>query len=84
MLSTENVARLHVAWSVKLPDGVFGSVAAVGERVFAATWSGEVFALRASDGHRLWHRSLGMPAAKSTPAVWHNLRDPDRRQLPGE
>jgi outer membrane protein assembly factor BamB len=73
VLSTGNVGRLHVAWSVKLPDGVFGSVAAAGGRLFAATWSGEVFALRASDGTRLWHRSLGMPAAKTTPAVWQNL-----------
>jgi outer membrane protein assembly factor BamB len=73
VLSTRNVAHLGVAWSVTLPDGVFGSVAAVGERLFAATWSGEVYALRASDGKRLWHRSLGKPTAKTTPAVWQNL-----------
>jgi outer membrane protein assembly factor BamB len=73
VLSTRNVAHLGVAWRVTLADGVYGSVAAVGERLFAATWSGEIYALRANDGKRLWHRSLGMPAARTTPAVWQNL-----------
>lgn len=71
-LSTSNVGRLRISWKVTLPDGVEGSIAAVGERLFLSSLNGEIYALRASDGKRLWHRSLGAMTWKTTPAVWQD------------
>jgi outer membrane protein assembly factor BamB len=67
-IGTGNAAKLHVLWSVDLGDVMIAQpvhAAAVNvngvatDVVYEGTEHGDFYALRASDGHVLWHRNLG-------------------------
>ena len=71
-LGNRNVGRLAVLWQKPLDDTELATPLVSGGRVFALAYSGKLYALRQSDGRRLWTVSVGSPL-RSTPAIWHDL-----------
>jgi len=60
----QGVARpgtLSVAWRAKLDGAVYGQPLLLGGMVIAATEGDSIYGLSPSDGHVLWHTSLGRP-----------------------
>jgi len=66
-LSAANVARLRAAWTHRTSEPIWSSAAVVGGVVYIGSNDRRVYALRASDGRRIWSAEVGgRPAA---PAV---------------
>ncbi len=71
-LSAKNVAHLAVRWQKALGNTVYGTPVVAGDRIFVDGYYGKLYALRLSDGKKLWTATVGTDA-NSTPAVWSNL-----------
>lgn len=71
-ISTANVGKLSVRWQRALDDTVYGTPVVSGDRVFALGYYGKLYALRRSDGHRLWTVTVST-GSNSTPAIWRGL-----------
>jgi len=71
-LDTRNVGRLATRWQRSLGDAVYGTPLVAGDRVFVLGYSGKLYALRLSDGRRIWTATIGSDF-DSTPAIWNNL-----------
>lgn len=71
-LSTRNVGRLTTRWQRSLGDQVYGTPLVAGDRVFVLGYSGKLYALRLSDGRKIWTATVGSNL-DSTPAIWNNL-----------
>jgi outer membrane protein assembly factor BamB len=71
-LNSGNVSHLGVHWERALGDWVFGTPLVAGNRIFVLGDSGKLYALRLSNGARLWTASVGTHFV-STPAIWGNL-----------
>lgn len=56
---------LSTAWRAQLDGAVYGQPLLLGQTVLAATENDTVYGLARSDGHVLWHTSLGKPQLKS-------------------
>jgi len=72
ILGPQNVGGLTASWRAELGQTLSGSPVISMGRVFVGGWDGTLYALRASDGRRLWSRAAGAQNA-STPALWRNL-----------
>ena len=57
--------KLSTAWRAQLDGAVYGQPLLLGETVLAATENDTVYGLARSDGHVLWHTSLGRPQPRS-------------------
>jgi outer membrane protein assembly factor BamB len=68
-LNTGNVGGLTPIWHRVLGDSVLGTPLVAGNRVFALTTSGRLYALRPRDGRTLWSVQVGSQVV-STPAIW--------------
>jgi outer membrane protein assembly factor BamB len=71
-INAANVAKLSVRWEQALGDTIYGTPVVSGDRVFALGYYGKLYAMRLSDGRRLWTVTVGS-GANSTPAIWQNL-----------
>jgi len=71
-IRTSNVGRLALRWQTALDDTSYGTPVVSGNRVFALGYYGNLYAMRRSDGHRLWTVRVGT-WANSTPALWKGL-----------
>jgi polyvinyl alcohol dehydrogenase (cytochrome) len=58
-------SALSVAWRAQLDGAVYGQPLLLGTTVIAATENDSVYGLARSDGHVLWHASLGKPMPRS-------------------
>jgi eukaryotic-like serine/threonine-protein kinase len=67
-----NVAKLSLRWQSKLGQTTYGTPVVSGDRVYALSYYGNLYALRRSDGHRLWTAHVGT-WSDSTPALWGSL-----------
>ena len=56
---------LSTAWHAQLDGAVYGQPLLLGETVLAATENDTVYGLARSDGHVLWHTSLGRPEPRA-------------------
>jgi outer membrane protein assembly factor BamB len=71
-LNTRNVGRLTTRWQRSLGEQVYGTPLVAGDRVFVLGYSGNLYALRLSDGRKIWTAAVGSEL-DSTPAIWNNL-----------
>jgi outer membrane protein assembly factor BamB len=71
-LSAKNVGHLAVRWQKALGDTVYSTPVVSGDRIFVDGYYGKLYALRLSDGKKLWTATVGT-TSDSTPAVWSNL-----------
>jgi outer membrane protein assembly factor BamB len=71
-INTANVGKLSVRWQRALDDTVYGTPVVSGDRVFALGYYGKLYALRRSDGQRLWTVTVSS-GSNSTPAIWRDL-----------
>ncbi len=71
-LNARNVGRLAVRWQKALGGTVYSTPVVAGDRIFVDGYYGKLYALRLSDGKKLWTSTVGT-TSDSTPAVWSNL-----------
>ena len=71
-LNPGNVGRLAVRWQSTLGGAVNDTPLVSGGRVFAVDTSGQLSALRQSDGRKIWSATVGL-VFDSTPAIWKDL-----------
>lgn len=71
-LKSGNVAKLQVRWQKALGNTSYSSPVVSGGRIFVDGYYGQLYALRLSDGKRLWTATVGTNS-NSTPAVWGDL-----------
>jgi outer membrane protein assembly factor BamB len=71
-LNAGNVGRLTVKWERQTASEFLGSPVVGGGRIFVLDNSGKLYALRQSDGRRLWSASIGADF-NTTPAIWKDL-----------
>lgn len=71
-ITPANVAKLKVKWTFALAQAGRAQVAVVGDHVFAAGGTGEVFSLDAKTGCVHWRANIGAPA-RTAPVVEHRV-----------
>ncbi|MGZ6315276.1 MAG: outer membrane protein assembly factor BamB family protein [Candidatus Limnocylindrales bacterium] len=71
-LNDRNVGHLSVRWQKALGGTVYSTPVIAGDRIFVDGYYGKLYALRLSDGKKLWTATVGS-TSDSTPAVWSNL-----------
>ncbi len=61
-VSADDVQRLKIKWAFAYPGSMtWGQPTVVGDRVFVASTTGEVYALEARTGCTVWSRQIGVP-----------------------
>jgi outer membrane protein assembly factor BamB len=71
-LSPANVGRIVERWHATLGGCVYNTPLVSGGRVFTSDTSGQLTALRQSDGRRIWSTTIGF-IPDSTAALWGSL-----------